>query len=547
MTAPVGGAAVTLVLRGGTVVDGTGAAPVVADVLVAGDRVAAVGPGLAATAPAGARVVDAAGLVVAPGFIDAHTHSDVVPFMAEAQPFKVLQGVTTEVVGNCGNSAAPLVDERAVDLHRPISSTAAAGVSSWPRTFAGYLDAVEEHGPTTHVASLVGHHTLRISANGMAERLAPGALDRMVALADAAFADGAFGFSTGLIYAPGVYADTDEVAALAAVAARWGRPYATHMRDEGDGLADSLAETFDVARRTGVRVQVSHCKAAGRRNHGRSGELLAALRAARAEGVDVHGDAYPYTTGESFLTALLPAEAQVGGRTELVRRLSDPATRAALEARALAGGGGAGSWAQTTPGGVLLSMHTDAGLLGRSVADVAAARGVAPWDALCDLVLADPGAMMVYELMAEDDVRAILADPLIAIGSDNSVPVGHAHQRGWGCFPTVLGRYVRDLGVLDLAEAVRKMTSLTADALGLPDRGRLVPGAIADVAVVDPATVGHPGTPQRPWARPTGVVCTVLAGTVVVDGGEFTGVRAGRVLRAGRPEPVGRAGAGVGA
>jgi N-acyl-D-aspartate/D-glutamate deacylase len=532
----------TLVLRGGTVLDGTGAAPVAADVAVAGDRVLAVGRDL----PAGdARVLDVGGLVVAPGFIDAHTHSDVVPFMAEPQPFKVLQGVTTEVVGNCGNSAAPLVDERAVDLHRPISSTVAAGVESWPRTFGEYLDAVERHGPTNHVASLVGHSTLRISANGMAEPLAPGALDRMVALAEAAFAEGAFGLSSGLIYAPGVYAGTDEVAALAAVAARWGRPYATHLRDEGDGLADSLAETFDVARRTGVRVQVSHCKAAGRRNHGRAGELLAALHAARDEGLDVRGDQYPYTTGESFLTALLPAQAQVGGREALVARLSDAGERASLLARALAGGPGAGSWTQTTPEGVLLSMHTDARLLGVSVARVAAERGLDPWDALCDLVLADPGAMMVYELMAEADVRAILADPMIGIGSDNSVPAGNAHQRGWGCFPTVLGRYVRDLGVLDLPEAVRKMTSLTADALGLPGRGRLVPGAVADLAVLDPAAVGHAGTPQQPWVRPTGVRWTVLAGVVVVEDGEFTGARAGRVLRAGRPEPRG-AGAGTG-
>lgn len=530
---------VTLVLRGGTVVDGTGGDPVVADVALAGDRVAAVGPGLGA--PAGARVLDVAGLVVAPGFVDVHTHSDVVPFMAEPQPFKVLQGVTTEVVGNCGNSAAPLVDERAVELHRPISSTVAAGVASWPRTFAEYLDAVERHGPTNHVAALVGHSTLRISANHMAERLAPGALDRMVRLAEDAFAAGAFGLSSGLIYAPGSYADADELTALAAVAARWGRPYATHLRDEGDGLAEALAEAVGVARRTRVRLQVSHCKAAGRRNHGRAGELLAALRSARAAGVVVHGDAYPYTTGESFLTALLPAEAQVGGRDALTARLRDPATRAALAARALTGGPGVGSWSQTTPAGVLLSMHTDAALLGRSVADVAAERGLDPWDALCDLVLADPGAMMVYELMAEDDVREILADPLVAVGSDNSVPVGHAHQRGWGCFPTVLGRYVRDLGVLDLPEAVRSMTSLAADAIGLPGRGRLVPGAVADVAVVDPATVGHAGTPQRPWVRPTGVRYTVLAGRVVVEDGEFTGARAGRVLRAGHPEPRGGA------
>ena len=521
----------SLLVRGGTVLDGTGAEAVRADVLVIDDRVAAVGTDL--DVPAGARIIDADGLLVTPGFIDPHTHSDVVPFMAEAQPFKVLQGVTTEVVGNCGNSAAPLVDDRAVDLHRPISSTIAAGVDSWPRSFGEYLDAVEQHGPTTHVAALVGHHTLRISANGMAEQLAPGALDRMIELADQAFAEGAFGFSTGLIYAPGVYADTDEVAALAAVAARWGRPYATHMRDEGDGLAAALAETLEVARRTGVQVQVSHCKAAGRANHGRSTELLRTLHEARGRGIDVLGDAYPYTTGESFLTALLPAAAQIGGREALVERLSTPEGRHALAERGAAGGPGSGSWSQTSPDGIYVSMHRDTALLGRSLADVSAGRD--PWDTLCDLIVADPGAMMVYRLMAEDDVRTILADPLIAIGSDNSVPVGNAHQRGWGCFPTVLGRYVRDLGVLTWPEAIRKMTSLPARALGLAGRGYLAPGAVADIAVIDPQTVGHDGTVQQPWLAPTGVRWTVLAGTPVVVDGEFTGERAGRVLRAGRP------------
>lgn len=526
----------TLLIRGGTVLDGTGAEGVRADVLVTGDRVTAIGTGL--DVPAGTRTVDADGLLVTPGFIDPHTHSDVVPFMSEPQPFKLLQGVTTEVVGNCGNSAAPLVDEQAVELHRPISSTGAAGVDAvWngPRGFGDYLDAVQAHGPTTHVASLVGHHTLRISANGMAERLVPGALDRMIELADRAFAEGAFGFSTGLIYAPGVYADTDEVAALAAVAARWGRPYATHMRDEGDGLTASLAETLEVARRTGVRVQVSHCKAAGRANHGRSAELLATLHEARGRGVEVLGDAYPYTTGESFLTALLPAAAQIGGREALVERLSTPEGRRALADRGAAGGPGSGSWSQTSPDGVHVSMHRDTAKLGRSLAELTAT-GADPWDTLCDLIVADPGAMMVYRLMAEDDVRAILADPLIAIGSDNSVPVGNAHQRGWGCFPTVLGRYVRELGVLTWPEAVRKMTSLPARALGLPGRGYLAPGAVADLAVIDPATVGHDGTVQQPWRRPTGVRWTVLAGVPVVVDGEFTGERAGRVLRAGRAE-----------
>ncbi|PRY17228.1 N-acyl-D-amino-acid deacylase family protein [Kineococcus rhizosphaerae] len=530
---------VDLLLTGGDVLDGLGSPAVRADVAVAGDRVVAVGAHLDLRA---ARVIDVTGHVVAPGFIDPHTHSDVVPLMAEPQPFKLLQGVTTEIVGNCGNSAAPLVDETAVENHRSISSTAKAGVTSHPRTFAGYLDEIEAAGPTNHVASLVGHHTLRISANGMAVDLADGALERMVELAEEAFAAGAVGLSTGLVYAPGSYGDVGEVSALAHVAARWQRPYATHLRDEGDRLLAGLGEAVEVARRTRVRLQVSHCKVAGARNHGRAEELLDVLRSARAEGLDVLGDQYPYTTGETFLAALFPSLLQEGGPAALRARLSDPAQRrywfeVAATGAPPAGGGSPGAWHQTTPDGVTISMHTDPAVQGTTLAEQAAVLAVPPWEALCRTVLADPSAMMVYELMSAADVDTLLADPLIAIGSDNSVPVGLAHQRAWGCFPTVLAHGVRETGLLGLPEAVRKMTSASAAQFGLVGRGVLAPGCVADLAVFDPATVGHPGaSPQNPAARPRGIPHVVLAGEVVVDHGDFTGVRHGRVLRAGHPE-----------
>jgi N-acyl-D-amino-acid deacylase len=530
---------VDLVLRGGTVLDGFGTPGVVADVAISGDRVVAVGPDLAVR---GAREIDATGRYVAPGFIDPHTHSDVVPFMSEPQPFKLYQGVTTEIVGNCGNSAAPLVDERTVEFHRPISSTVSAGVGSHPRDFAGYLDEIEAAGPTNHIASLVGHHTLRMSANGMDAPLGEGALERMLGLADDAFAAGAVGLSSGLIYAPGSYADADEIAALATVAYRWQRPYATHMRDEGHGIAASVAETLDVARRAGVRIQISHCKAAGLPNHGRGPELLSLMHAGREDGIDVYGDQYPYTTAETFLGALLPAAMHEGGPAALVERLGDPSRRAEWFALAESGARGvprAGSWHQTTPDGIMISMHRDGTLQGQTIADVAAARGIPAWDALCEVVVADPAAMMVYRLMSEDDVRAIMADPLIAIGSDNSVPVGFAHQRGWGCFPTVLGEYVRDQGLLTVEEAVRKMTSMTARQFGLTGRGFLAEGAIADVVVFDLDTIGHAGSPTAPWVQPDGIPYVILAGTVAVDDGVFSGRRDGRVLRAGHPEPSG--------
>jgi N-acyl-D-amino-acid deacylase len=530
---------VDLVIAGGTVYDGLGSPGALADVAVDGDRIVAVEPGLR---PLARRVIDAGGLAVAPGFIDPHTHSDVVPFMAAPQPFKLYQGVTTEIVGNCGNSAAPLTDEAAVEFHRPISSTAKAGVTSHPRTFAGYLDEVEAAGPVNHVASLVGHSTVRMCANGMDLKLRDGALDTMVALVERAFAEGAVGLSSGLIYPPGSYADLAELTALTEVAGRWRAPYATHMRDEGNQVLDSIAESVAAARRGGCPLHISHCKVAGRRNHGRAGEFLAAVHAARADGVDVTGDMYPYTTGETFLAALLPSGIQEGGQERMRARLSDCAERAfwrdVATGAATAAGSSQGAWQQTTPAGVTVSMHADPALQGSSLAQRAAATGSTEWDALCATVRSDPAAMMVYELMREDDVRAFLGDPGICVGSDNSIPVGLAHQRAWGCFPAVLGRYCRDAGALDLPEAIRKMTSSAAGRFRLAGRGRLRAGALADLVVFDPATIGHPGaSPATPSVRPSGVPYVVLAGHVVIDDGDFTGERLGRVLRAGRPEP----------
>jgi N-acyl-D-aspartate/D-glutamate deacylase len=532
---------VDLVIAGGMVYDGLGSPGVPADVAVDGDRIVAIEPGLR---PRAGRVIDATGLAVAPGFIDPHTHSDVVPFMAAPQPFKLYQGVTTEIIGNCGNSAAPLTDQAAVEFHRPISSAAKAGVTSHPRTFAGYLDELEAARPVNHVASLVGHSTVRMCANGMDLKLRDGALDMMVTLVEQAFAEGASGLSSGLIYPPGCYADPAELAALTRVAGRWRAPYATHMRDEGNQVLDSIAESVDVARRGGCPLHISHCKVAGRRNHGRAGEFLAAVHAARAAGADVTGDMYAYATGETFLAALLPSGIQEGGPERMRARLSDPAERAFWREVAVgamtAAGSSPGAWPQTTPAGVTISMHTDQSLQGSSLAQRAAATGSTDWDALCATVQSDPAAMMVYELMREDDVRTFMDDPGICIGSDNSVPVGLAHQRAWGCFPTVLGRYCRDTGTLNLPGAIRKMTSAAADRFRLAGRGRLRAGALADRVLFDPETIGHQGaSPATPSVRPSGVPYVVLAGHVVIDGGDFTGERLGRVLRAGRAEPAG--------
>ncbi len=514
-----------LVLRGGTVVDGLGGPAVVADVAITGERVTAVGADLG---PA-RRELDVTGLVVAPGFIDPHSHSDMVPLMADPQPFKLLQGVTTEIVGNCGFSFAPL-DAAGIEAAGALFAEIAGPVPVSPLDFAGYLAAVDAAGSANHVAALVGHNTLRVQANGMDEALRPGALDEMCRLADEAFAAGAIGLSSGLIYPPGSYGDTGELVALARVAHRWNRPYTTHMRNEDDRLAEALDEAVEIATQARVRLQISHCKVAGRANHGGAKMLLSKLHDARLAGVDVRGDVYPYRAGGTFLNALLPGSAQVGGTAALRARLADPAARAALRAQAEDLTQPNGFWARVTPADVLVTTHlTRPDAIGRTLDGLAG--GGDAFDTLCELLIADPGAGMVITMMAEEDVETIMADPLVGIGSDNGPPVGLQHPRTWGCFPRVLGEYVRERGVLTLPEAVRKMTSAIADQFGLAGRGFVGAGAAADLVVFDPAAIGHEGTYEVPDVRPAGVVHVLLEGRPVVVGGEFTGERHGRVLR----------------
>lgn len=510
-----------LLLRGGTVQDGLGSPGRTADVLVSGGVIARVGR---IAAPPAAEVIDCTGLTVAPGFVDAHTHSDLVPLLPGPRPFKLRQGVTTEIVGNCGISYAPLDPAAAVamvGLFGPPADDVPVGAS----TFADLLDRLDAAGPTNNLVPLVGHHALRLTANGAGNALRPGALDRMCTLAAEAFEAGAWGLSTGLIYPPGCYGDTDEVAALAAVAARYGGVYATHLRDEGDRLEEAVAEAVAIARRSGARLQVSHCKAAGSANHGKSANLLAALDAARLDGVDVHGDQYPYLATSTVLSSLLPSAAAAGGPDELVRRLTDPAERSALRALAEQGGGLIG---KARPADVTVIAHRDTSVVGRTVAEL----GADPFETVCRLVAADPAATMVATMMAPDDVRRIMASPLIGVGSDSDWPVGLGHPRIWGTFPHLLGRYVRELGVLTWPEAIRKATSLTTRQFGLLGRGAVLPGWIADLVVFDPATIGHPGTYAEPDLPVTGVHTVLLAGTAVVSGGTFTGVCAGQVLRA---------------
>src|SRR4051794_24758270 len=406
-----------LILRGGRVLDGAGNSDLPADVAVEDGKIAAVGR----LGPAEAREsLDVTGLTVCPGFIDAHCHSDALPFAADPLPAKILQGVTTEVNGNCGSSAYPIVPETAGLLKEHHAGLFADMPWDWMRA-GEYFASLERAGPVSNIAPLVGHGALRVAAFGFQNRPPTddelGLMQRLLA---ESLEDGAVGLSSGLIYSPGFYSQTAELVALAEVLRGSGRPYCSHVRGETATLFKAHAEAAEIGERAGVPVQHSHLKAAGRPNHGRARELLALLEQARARGVEVTGDAYPYDAGSTRMAALLPPWSQEGGRDMLLERLTVPADRDRIKhdfERGIPGWenlAGAGGWDKVR----VSSVDTHPEYLGRSLQQIANEMGVDPVDALCDVLLLERGRpTIVVTMMDEPDVREILAHPLVMIGS----------------------------------------------------------------------------------------------------------------------------------
>jgi N-acyl-D-amino-acid deacylase len=520
------------VIRGGTVIDGTGAPGAAADVAVDGGRVTRVAPAGAGDPPRGAVEIDAAGQAVVPGFIDLHSHAD---FSVEGGPEAVTQlhqGVTTLVTGNCGWSPFP-VD--ADGLLRRWSAFLATE-SGWDFTdAAGFAATVDAARPAVNLALQVGHAALRLAAMGDAERPPePGELDAMRALLRAAARQGAYGFSTGLIYAPGTFATEAEVRALVATAAEEGLLYSTHMRNESHALAAAVDEALGAAEAAGARLEISHLKAMGPANHGAVAGALAAIDAARARGVDAAADVYPYTASSTTLTSRLPAWAMDGGAPALLRRLADPDTRARV-----ADGLRSRFGRDIDPEGVVLAALPDgpySGDIGASIADLGRRDGTDPAEAaLAVLAAHDAAVTIVNHAMSEADVAAVLRHPHVSVASDGwtlrAEGEGRPHPRSFGTFPRVLARYVRELGVLDLPDAVRRMTGLPASRLGLTDRGRIAVGAVADIAVFDPDTVADRSTFADPWRLSTGFSTVLVAGVPVLADGAPTGARPGTVLR----------------
>ncbi len=494
-----------VVLRGGTLHAGD-APGVVADVALVGDRIAAVGDLSGRDARA---VLDVAGLHVAPGFVDAHSHAGPglgTEGRSHAEPL-LAQGVTTVVVNPDGGGPVDLAEQRSRLL---------------------------EHGLGVNVAQLVPHGSVRGAVLGMEDRLpGPGELARMKALVRAGMEEGAFGMSSGLFYAPGSYSDTDELVALAEVVAEYGGVYASHIRDESDytvGLLAAVEEVIEVARSAGMPGVVTHIKALGPPVWGKSAEVVAAIEAARAEGVEVFADQYPYEASSTGLSAaLLPRWAQAGGGDSLAARLADPSTRARIRGEMEANLARRGGAARLR----FRRFRPDPSVEGRTLEDVAAERALHPLDAALESI-GEGDASVVSFSMNEGDVAAFMARPWTMTASDGALPewrVGAPHPRAYGTFPRRLRAYALGRGAASLRAALRSMTSLPADVFGLECRGKLVPGAIADLAVFDPETVRDRATYADPHRLSEGMVHVFVNGTAAIRDGAFTGARAGRVLR----------------
>jgi len=498
-----------LLIRNGRVIDGAGGPWLRADVAVRGDTIVAVAPHLAGAAR---RAIDAAGRVVAPGFIDLHTHARRGIFQAPGADNYVRQGVTTLVEGPDGSSPLPL---------------------------GPFLDRVEALPPGVNFASFAGHGSIREAVLGREDRApAPAELARMQDLVRAAMRDGAFGLSTGLFYVPGAFARTEEVVALARVAGELGGIHVSHMRDEAGGILDSVQETIAIGEQGRLPTQLTHHKLIGRGAWGRSVESLRLVREARERGVDVTIDQYPYTASSTALgAALFPAWALEGGAEATRKRLASPAERARIREVVLdrirdeRGGGDPRNIA-------IAACGFDRTFEGRTLADILHGRGLAPTvESAAELaveIVERGGASGIFHAIAEEDVERILASPFTMVASDGEIPgfgQGAPHPRSYGTFARVLAVYVREKKLLSLEEAIRKMTSLPAARLGLGDRGLVRPGLKADLVVFDPETVRDRASFDKPHQYAEGVSLVVVNGQVVLDGDRMTGARPGRVLR----------------
>ena len=522
------------VIKGGTILDGTGGPAWKADIGIQGDTVTALGeidPGQ------GKRLIQATDKYVCPGFIDIHTHSDGSILVYPDAESRVLQGVTTELTGNCGGSAAPLVGVDA-DKRRQQMLEEDDIRAEWTDV-ASYFERLEQTRISLNHALLLGQGTLRYNAIGAVDRpLTADELKAVLRAVEEGMDQGAVGISTGLEYIPGSYTPTEEIVSLARITARRGGLYATHIRDEGASLLAAVNEAVQIGRSSGVRVEISHFKAAGRPNWNKQAAALQLVEAARGSGVEVLADAYPYHVYSTGLTIYLPLWAREGGDEALLERLRKPDQRRRIAAEV-------DSQVRNDPGDydliVITRVKTDKNkpLIGKNLAQIAQAWKMEPIDAVLRLVVEEEARVeFVGYGMKPDNVKMVLSNPLVMAGSDgySMAPRGkmaeaRPHPRSYGTYPRVLGYYCREQKIFDLPAAVHKITAMPADQIGLTDRGRIARGKKADLVVFDAASVIDTATFENPHRYPTGIEYVVVNGETVAEKGRHTGARPGRVLR----------------
>ena len=523
-----------LVLRGAVVYDGTGAPGRRLDVGVTGDRITEMGPSL----PAGTEEIDLRGLALAPGFIDVHSHADLSLLVNNNAESRIRQGVTLEVAGQDGGSIGPWSDEGFESTRDRYRRQYDVDIDF--RDPAGFLDRIDRERPAVNVATMVGNGALRGLVVGNVDRPATDAeLERMKALLSNQIAAGCVGLSSGLEYAPSGFADATELAELASVLIGTGLPYASHMRNEDDRLLGAVEEALHVGRLAGVPVQISHLKAQGQRNYWKAGAAMRLIEEARADGVDVHFDRYPYTAYSTGLSNLFPSSSRSGGNQAFLARLRDPETAQRLEKAGRDKVALLGDWDSVQ----ITSTNGETSFArGRRMGELARERGVEPYALTLELLEANGGSVgMIGHGMGEENTEKILAHPLGMVCSDGGAyapygPLsnGSPHPRGYGSFARLLGHYVRDRRALSLELAIHKVTGMPAEKLNLTGRGAIRVGAFADLVAFDPDQVADRATFESPHQYPVGIPHVVVNGVVTIRDGEHTGGLGGRSARAGR-------------
>ncbi len=526
-----------VVIRNGHIIDGTGSPWYSGDIGIRNGRIAEIGS--LANAPA-RRVIDAAGLVAAPGFIDMLGQSELSILVDPHVPSKIFQGITTEITGE-GGSIAPL-NQRILAADR--EGFEHYGITPDWTTFAGYFRRLERQGIGINLASYVGATQVRRLVLGEANR-APNAaeLERMKDLVDQAMQDGAMGVSTSLQYAPAPYASTEELIALAAEASKLGGIYATHMRSEGDAIDAALDETFRIGREAHIPVEIWHLKVAGKQNWGRMPEVVERIDKARASGVDVEADTYAYPAWFNTFSAFIPPWAHEGGDEKMIARLKDPATRARIREQMESDRKGwDNEWLEIPgPQAILVCVVQNPKLLkyqGKTIAEIAQSEGKDPLNTIFDLLIEDPAISVAVFGMSEQDIAYALKQPWVSIDNDSqgTSPNGllgreHPHPRAYGTFPRILRKYVREDKLLTLPDAIRKFSALPAQRMRLTDRGVLKQGMWADIVVFDPNRIRDVATFEKPNQLSIGMEYVLVNGVPVIAGGKMTNALPGKVLR----------------